>query len=163
MPTEAQIKANRANSQGAGVKTEEGKRISRHNSFKHGMTAETLLDSVRGLSESETQYLAVVEGLRQSLGPKNYFEETLIEGMAKAQFKLRRFDLLEATYIRDCESPFGDALNFQQLLVSDDRFSLALKYKQSLEAQYFRALEYLIRARQAEKQLDLFLPAKGAE
>lgn len=152
MTSERKIQANRENAKLAGVKTENGKSISRFNSFKHGLRAEALLSKSENLKESEEEYLLIVEGLRNSLKPQNYFEESLLESMAKAQFKLRRFDVLEATSIEKNLRKFGSIWEAEAEL---SRLSNFLKYKQSLEAQFYRALEFFHRHRHFH-QLDLF-------
>ena len=151
MSSEKQIEANRVNSLLAGVKTEEGKQVSRHNSFRHGLTGSSLLSKFKSYEETQEQYLLIVEGLRSCFKPRNFFEESLIAQMAKAQFKQRRFDEVEATcFIEDMNFiTRQDCLQFGNV----STLELALKYKNSMDVQYYRALETLIRTRQ---QLDLF-------
>jgi len=149
--TDRQLKANRENAKSAGVRTEEGKKTVRQNSFKHGMTAVLLLDTA-GLGESEDQYMTLLEGLRESLKPTSFIEESLIEEMAKAQFKLRRFDLAEAkclsTWMKGGITDFISMRSMEQL-------QIFIKYKTSLENQFYRALHSLYESRQP-KNLDLF-------
>lgn len=149
--TDKQLLANRNNAKLAGVKTEDGKKVIRHNSFKHGMTAQTLISKHAHIEETEEGYLAVIEGFRASLRPQNYFEESLIESMAKAQFKLVRFDYCEAECLKET---IGQGISWQ-ITEEHKKLETFLKYKQSLEAQFYRALEYLHRGRQV-KQMDLF-------
>jgi hypothetical protein len=158
MATEKQIEANRINSQKAGVKSEQGKEVIRHNSFKHGLTSKTLLSDLKTIKETNNEFMSIVEGLRSSFKPRNYFEEALIEQMAKAQLKLKRFDVLEAA----C---FSESLNFLDESITLEirnpaKFELGLKYKISLENQFFRAQESLFKTRQYQ-QLDLFFPEEN--
>jgi hypothetical protein len=146
-----------------GVKTEIGKAKVRHNAFKHGLTAKALISDLSNLQESEAEYLAIVDGLRESFQPRNYFEEGLIEQMAKAQFKSRRFDIFEATLFNDREVFIpGRSLNEALEVSYPEQFQLALKYKQAIESQYYRALIALQQSRQP-KQMDLFLPEGGVD
>lgn len=170
MATEKQIQANIKNAEKAGVKSEDGRNTVRHNSFKHGLTSNSLISKLKSHKESKVEYLEIVEGLRSSLNPRNYFEEGLVEQMAKAQFKLKRFDALEASHFaeqRDTEPTFYSTIERNQAewelyLRNSDQFHLFLKYKQSIEGQYYRALFALSQGRQA-KQLDLFLPSSVEE
>ena len=170
MASEKQVQANRKNAEKAGVKSEEGKNTIRYNSFKHGLTANSIISDLKSYGESHEEYLEIVEGLRSSLLPRNYLEEGLVEQMAKAQFKLKRFDVIEASQIseqRDLEPPsftFFERNNAKWDLYfrNADQFQLVLKYKQSIESQYYRALYALNHSRQA-KQLDLFLPIPDEE
>jgi hypothetical protein len=125
------------------------------------MTAKTLLSRGENLEESQAEYLAIVEGYRASFQPQNYFEEGLIEAMAKVQFKLRRFDALEAASFR----PRSDLFRLESEEVEIARpgqFLLALKYRGALESQFYRALSALQQAR-SHKQIQLFLPEAGSD
>ena len=64
--SEAQIRANQANAQkSTGPKTEEGKAVSRANSYKHGLTATTVLPE-REMDEIHRRYLVYVQELNLS-------------------------------------------------------------------------------------------------
>jgi hypothetical protein len=154
MSTEKQIIANRLNSEGAGVKTEEGKQVVRHNAFKHGMTAQSLLSGFNTIDETAQQYNYFVDGLRASFKPRNFFEESLIEQMAKAQLKLKRFDVLEVALYEEKPDFMTDTTGLRISNVGTG-LELMLKYKHSIEGQYYRAVESLYRSRQWS-QMDLF-------
>jgi hypothetical protein len=158
MATEKQIKANQSNAQKAGVKTEEGKAIVRYNAFKHGLSAKALLSRLPDIQEAEAEYLEIVAGFRASFQPKNFFEESMIEQMARAQFKFSRYDRLEADQF-ELNTPFDffeSERSDQPRLELKLRIERVLAYKTALENQFFRALAGLIRTRQAALQLDLF-------
>lgn len=154
MGTAKQNQANKHNSQNAGVKTDEGKAIVRHNAIKHGLTSKELISRLSNYKETVEDFETILDGLGETFHPRNYFEETLIQKMAKAQLKMRRHEVVEASLFKDDDSYF----NRQDSVVINchNTFELLLKYRQSIEAQYYRALESLYRARQAQ-QLDLFL------
>lgn len=161
MATEKQIEANRKNALKAGVKTEEGKAKVRYNAFKHGLTGKVLLSNLESISESEEVYRDILQGLRDSFQPRNFYEESLVEAMANAQFKLGRYEHVEAGLFKDAGVFWGSSLYDddpkKHLQMSHSApFDLALKYKASLEAQFYRAVESLMKHR--EFQLDLFLP-----
>ena len=76
MATEAQVAANRANGLKGGVKTEEGKKISRLNARKHGIFASAL-------TEYDDEELHGIEGqLAAQLKPEGIIEEILVEKLA---------------------------------------------------------------------------------
>lgn len=171
MATLKQLKANLENSKNAGVKTEAGKEVSRHNSYKHGLTSASLISGFDDINETESFYLETYNGLVDSLSPQNYLEELQIHQMTKALIKLRRFDYWEKNIfskkinksideeisefeIRQEKQP--NLFSLSPYGVAMPHLALALKYKATIEAQYYRALEYLFRLR-APGQLDLFL------
>jgi hypothetical protein len=161
MSSERQIEANRKNAEHAGVKTETGKSITRHNAFKHGLTAKVVLSNLKTISESYETYTQIFQGLRESFNPKNYYEESLVEAMASAQFKLGRYEHVESSLFSDPMPSFDLGLGGEGRpgleMNQTGAFELALKYKASLEAQLYRAVESLMKYRQCF-QLDLFLP-----
>lgn len=141
----------------AGVKTQEGKEIVRHNAFKHGLTSKSLLSGLQTIKESQEQYQAIFQGLRDSFRPRNFFEETQVDLMARAFFKMNRYEVLEASAFFE---EFELLENRSELKAKDSRLELALKYKGSIESQFFRAFSALVQSRQPQ-QLDLFLPESG--
>jgi hypothetical protein len=161
MSSQKQTEANRLNSQNAGVKTETGKSIVRHNSFKHGLTSTKLISNLQNYQETQEQFERILEGLIQSMKPRNFFELTQVEIMAKAQLKMERYDCLEACNFTDKD---GSLELFQPKpkfsILNQELFELALKYLGSIQTQYYRAFEALIKGRQWA-QMDLFLPEGG--
>src|SRR6266404_4145853 len=91
--TEKQAAARRANGRlSRGPKTPEGKAVSSTNAFKHGFfTLDPLLPG-----ESETEFAAFRDGLRESFRPANQAEDLLINRMADSAWRLRRFPAVEA-------------------------------------------------------------------
>lgn len=156
MSTEKQIEANRENAQKAGVKTQEGKEIVRHNAYKHGLTAKALLGDFSTISESLSDFEQILDGLKRSFSPKGHFENDQIEQMAKATFKLRRFDVWEKHCFKESEE-LNDSFKLHKKfgIAAFTDLELALKYKASLEGQYYRALEAFLKSRQCQ-QLNLF-------
>lgn len=147
MASEKQIIANQNNAQHAGVKSEEGKLKVRQNSFKHGLTSKSILASHGEYNESISDFEEILEELIISFNPMNNFEFSLIETMALAKFKMRRCDLLEVSCLtKDCNNFF----NSNPVVLSIDpnqNFELVLRYRQSLEGQFYRALETLMRVK----------------
>lgn len=155
MASEKQIEANKINLELAGVKTEEGKLKVRHNSYKHGLTGKSIRSDFKSHQEDQQLYESMVQGLNESFGPKNKHEESLIAQMASALWRLRRFDQYEANL---WEEDYCLELSSLVLRISKaDEMERALRYKASMEAQYYRALSAFIEGRRTHGQLDLFL------
>jgi hypothetical protein len=91
-PTQKQIEASRRNGANGGVKTIEGKAVSRLNARKHGIFASALTDydqeEVRGI------HAELVAGVR----PVGAVEEVLVEKLAHAYLRLQRCARAEAEY-----------------------------------------------------------------
>ena len=87
---EARAKINRANAQhSTGPKTEEGKRASRTNALKHGLSAHTI-DPIYGPGETEGIYSAQLDFWVTDLQPQNVFEFAAVKRACRASWKLDR-------------------------------------------------------------------------
>lgn len=164
MATEKQLAANRQNSLKAGVKSAAGKAVVRHNAFKHGLTANSLLSDLESIHESTKQYRDISEGLTRSLQPSNYLEQFLVDLMARSILKLNRYEVAEKQNFRD-EEELCFSLSSKHRPVhlspgSEHKLELLLKYKQGIDSQFYRALECIIKLRQGAN-LDLFLKTGG--
>ena len=91
-----QIEANRANAKrSTGPKTEAGKRRSRRNSRKHGLTAEVLVVE----DENAEDFRELREGLMRQYDPQGAMECELMERVAGILWRLRRVLTFEAAVI----------------------------------------------------------------
>jgi hypothetical protein len=89
MATEAQIEANRRNSQkSTGPRTDEGKNRSRHNALDHGCRANLLNLPTEVFGEYERHSLA----WKRSIGPRNPSEEALIDRILRLDLQSKRID-----------------------------------------------------------------------
>lgn len=150
MATQAQIDANRENAKKAGVKTEGGKNKVRFNALKHGLTSKTIVRHLPFFKENLKDYENLLGGLEESLNPRNAFEGTLVTMMATAIFKMQRCDRMEADSL--------DEYSFEKeklRIAHNGGFDLTMRYRTSIDNQFFRALEALSASR-SSKQLDLF-------
>ncbi len=97
--TEKQLEANRENSKLGGVKTEEGKEVSRFNAVKHGILKKSVSEY------EEFDFLNFYNSLSQDFPPKNTLEEILIERISVAYIKLLRVAKAEAELMKTAIDP----------------------------------------------------------
>ena len=93
MASERQIAANRLNAQkSTGPRTDAGKRRSRRNAFKHGLTAE----SVVTVLEDEAAYRKFERILLDDYRPETALERALVARLASLLWRLRRAVAIES-------------------------------------------------------------------
>lgn len=161
MATDEQVQANRENSLLGGVKTDEGKAVSRYNAIKHGLLAKEVL--LQGEPEDELEELG--KRLRSELRPANELEFILVDRITANTWRLKRAlrierELIdeernEVDYMRSTPKSLGrifdnDAIN------GHDAYGKFARYEASIERGIFRALHELQRlqaARSGEKPL----------
>jgi hypothetical protein len=92
MSTLRQIDANRRNALlSTGPVTDEGKRRSRQNAVRHGLTAETVIDSL----EDAEDYAAFEMSVTADYDPQSAVERELILRLASILWRLRRATAIE--------------------------------------------------------------------
>jgi hypothetical protein len=92
-----QIEANRRNAlRSTGPNTEEGKRQSRRNAVRHGLTAETVID---GLEDSE-DYRAFESAVIADYDARTAVERELVLRLASLLWRLRRIISIETDPLR---------------------------------------------------------------
>jgi hypothetical protein len=104
-----QWQANRLNAlKGTGPRTEEGKRMSRRNALRHGLTAETVID---GLEDSE-DYRGFEAAIMADYDAETAVERELVLRLASLLWRLRRIIAIEtglfaiqAEILRDRRNP----------------------------------------------------------
>jgi hypothetical protein len=100
MSSEKQVAANRQNSLKGGVKSEEGKAVSRLNARKHGIFAAALTP------EDTEECSGIEEELIASLRPVGRVEEMLVEKIALTYLRMQRCARAEAEFhIRTWQEP----------------------------------------------------------
>ncbi len=93
MTTEKQFAANRQNAKNStGPRTEHGKRRSRRNAVRHGLTAETVIDVL----ENAADYDALAAAINADYRPGTNFELELIARLASLLWRLRRTVAIES-------------------------------------------------------------------
>jgi hypothetical protein len=93
MTTEKQIAANRENAKkSTGPQTLNGKRKSRRNAVRHGLTAETVIDVI----EEAADYEALAAAINADFRPATNFELELIARLISLLWRLRRATAIES-------------------------------------------------------------------
>src|SRR5690242_5241163 len=92
-----QIEANRRNAQlSTGPVTEEGKRRSRQNAVRHGLTAETVIDAL----EDSQDYAAFEMTVTADYDAPSSVERELVLRLASLLWRLRRATAIESGLFR---------------------------------------------------------------
>jgi hypothetical protein len=92
-----QIEANRRNAQfSTGPVTEEGKKRSRQNAVRHGLTAETVIDTL----EDAEDYAAFEMAITADYDAQSAVERELVLRLASALWRLRRATAIESGLFR---------------------------------------------------------------
>jgi hypothetical protein len=93
MATEKQILANQQNAKhSTGPRTESGKRRSRRNAVRHGLTAETVIDTL----EDAADYKAFERAIKFDYSPQTAIESQLVSRLASLLWRLRRAVIVES-------------------------------------------------------------------
>jgi hypothetical protein len=93
MATERQIAANRQNAKSStGPRTAYGKRRSRRNALRHGLTAETVIDAL----EDAAAYKALQRAIFSDYCPRSNFEIQIVGRLVSLLWRLRRATSIES-------------------------------------------------------------------
>ena len=93
MTTEKQFLANQQNAKhSTGPRTESGKRRSRRNAVRHGLTAETVIDTL----EDAADYKAFERAIKSDYSPQTAIEGQLVTRLASLLWRLRRAVIVES-------------------------------------------------------------------
>lgn len=88
-----QIEANRQNAlSSTGPRTEQGKKRSRRNALRHGLTAETVIEGF----EDPNDYRAFEDAVMADYNPRSTVERELVLRLASLLWRLRRATAIEA-------------------------------------------------------------------
>ncbi len=145
--SQKQIKANKRNGKKGGVKTDEGKAISKYNAIKHGLLGkEVLLDD-----EDGTELVSLGRKLRTELAPDTELELVLVDRITANVWRLRRVMQIERQMMEDDrEDSFGDikkslgaALSYD--FANHDTYGKLIRYETSIERGIYKALHELQR------------------
>jgi hypothetical protein len=93
MASEKQVLANQQNAKhSTGPRTEAGKRRSRRNAVRHGLTAETVIDTL----ENAADYKAFERAIKSDYSPQTAIEGQLVSRLASLLWRLRRAVIVES-------------------------------------------------------------------
>src|SRR5262249_54667858 len=105
MTTEKQILANQQNAKrSTGPRTESGKRRSRRNAVRHGLTAETVIDNL----EDAADYSAFERAIKCEYGKQTAIEGQLVSRLASLLWRLRRAVIVESGLLNIQAEKIGD-------------------------------------------------------
>jgi len=142
--TNKRLEANRNNCQLGGVKTSQGKNITRFNARKHGILSDLINN------EEKSTHETYVEQLYSELQPNNIIEEMLVERIAIHYMKLRRSMKAEneyMTYVINLDEYDFEIVSVDKPSISTDSFekliSLYQRYEVSTENRFYKAIEEL--------------------
>jgi hypothetical protein len=156
MSTPAQLTANQANAQhSTGPKSEQGKATSCQNNFRHGLTG---MFSVLP-SEDQSQYDALLEGLRQEHQPSTLTEHLLVEKMAQHFWLSQRAQKL-ADLSMDPDLPnidHDEAALSQRAEDSrkEKQFALFLRYQATNDRDFHKCLDQLLKLRAERRKAEI--------
>jgi len=148
--SQKQLEANRENAKLGGVKTEEGKAISRYNAIKHGLLTKMVLLP----SEDENALIEINKQLRSDLKPASELENILVDRIVANTWRLGRVMKIEKEMMeKDCEyenwngqiqkRSIGEALSYD--FANHDTYGKLIRYETSIERGIYKALHELQR------------------
>jgi hypothetical protein len=153
MATLRQIEANRANAKrSTGPVSESGKQASSQNAIRHGLIAKAVVLKV----ESMERFQELLASLVEEFQPATATEHALVETMAVARWRLMRNWMLLTALLEDeagrqdpqaGNEPMLAAMAFRTLADSSRALQLLQRYETSLDRQYSRALNNLLKLR----------------
>jgi hypothetical protein len=157
MTSEAQIEANRENGKLGGVKTDEGKSVSRYNAIKHGILCQDIL--MRG--EDENSLIELGKTMRAEMKPETELELLLVDRIIANTWRLKRAlkgekEMIECKMKDDGSFSLSPSKNdFGTSLVRDfvnhETYNKFTRYETSIEKGIYKALHELQRL-QAQRQ-----------
>jgi hypothetical protein len=156
--TEKQLKANRENGKLGGVKTEEGKEISKFNAIRHGILRQSISEY------EEFDLLNLFNSLYRDFSPKNTLEEILVERIAIAYVKLLRVAKAEAELMKTATDPtvesrlmdlevYKEKEGYKPVVTISHMESLSshyTRYETSIENRMYKAINKLLELKDHE-------------
>lgn len=155
--SQKQLQANRRNAKLGGVKTEEGKAVSKYNALKHGLLSqEVLLDD-----DDENALIELGKRIRSELKPMGEVELLLADRIVANMWRLKRLLKVEATtmewqrqyqlreeYQSDSPKDQIERKAVREMIANDDTEKL-LRYETAIERSIYKALHELQRIQAA--------------
>jgi len=132
MATEKQIIANQQNARhSTGPRSESGKRRSRRNAVRHGLTAETVIVSL----EDAADYSAFERAIKSDYSPQTAIEGQLVSRLASLLWRLRRTVIVESGLLNiQAEKICNQSARSRPIREQDlDRLSIFHKFLRPLD------------------------------
>ncbi len=139
--TQKQLEANQANAKKGGVKTEEGKEVSKYNALKHGILTETVSEYEQSFSKD------VMDRLNSQFQPVGVLEKILVDRIAVYYVKLFRGAKAENEYMQSILNPHQSyvkdlmpAPSFSEVIVTNVGYTPIVKQEavEKLSGTYLR-------------------------
>jgi replication initiation and membrane attachment protein DnaB len=133
-----------------GVRTDEGKAISRYNAISHGLLVESVTEY------EKVDYEAIYNELRADFKPRNILEELILERIAVAYIKLFRVTKAETEFMQSCLNPSVELELIKPMLVKqgyesqivsnevEKLTSIYGRYETSVENRLYKAINKLV-------------------
>lgn len=151
--TTKQLIANRENAKKGGVKTEQGKAISRFNAVKHGIFTDTMVDHIEKIEALNQLRQKIFDELK----PKGIIEQILVDRIVVCIWRLRRCAVADKAIIKqdnvevevnsngymDVLQKNARAFNSTEWIMNNGRFELLLRYETTIERQMYRVMREL--------------------
>jgi hypothetical protein len=130
MSTEKQIIANQQNAKhSTGPRTESGRRRSRRNAIRHGLTAETIIDTL----EDAADYKAFERAIKSDYSPQTAIESQLVSRLASLLWRLRRAVIVESGLLNMQAETIQGPCSRPTIEYDVDRLSIFRKFLRSSE------------------------------
>lgn len=167
--SQKQIDANRENGKKGGVKTDEGKAVSKYNAIKHGILKEVVSDYEQSFYED------ITERLNDQFSPVGVLEKMLVDRVGVYYPKLYRVAKAENEYMQSVLNPrkvtvrdtLDIGMNYTETIIENEGYipkvglgpveqlsDTYLRYEIAIENRLYKALHELQRlqsARNGEK------------
>ncbi len=145
--SQKQLEANRENAKLGGVKTEEGKAVSKYNALKHGLLSKEVLLP----DEDEATLIEIGKKLRSELQPKSELELVLVDRITANTWRLKRVMQIEREMIESGQhSSFNSKKSIGEGFTSydavhNDTYGKLIRYETTIERGIYKALHELQR------------------
>jgi hypothetical protein len=149
MASEKRLRANRSNAKKGGVKTKEGKSVSRLNATKHGIFSSVVI----GGMEDDQVLNQIRKQAFDDLKPKGFLEVILTDRIVVYTFRLRRCAIadkammerenLDVYRLNAKESKLDLDLRCELGVINNGRTELLFRYETTIEGRLYKAMREL--------------------
>ena len=153
--SQKQLEANRENAKKGGVKTEEGKMVSKYNALKHGLLCKEIFLG----DENEDDLISLGKKMRSDFLPETEFEMILVDRMTANIWRLKRAMQMERDMMDKSRDGLFHSGKPQALghtlthydIAHNDIYGKFIRYESSLERGLYKALHELQRLQSARR------------